>query len=131
MAISAVLNVMAEVRTTSGKRKDRHQVRTDGIAYYGYMLIADESTVTSRMALVLRQRPYARRYSPACLRARMFASFSVTHVHTLECSTVQVSSKGRRPLETKLLKVYVKLLARILRDYEKDSYGANEQGPDE
>lgn len=45
--------------------------------------------------------------------------------------TVQVSSKGRRPLETKLLKVYVKLLARILRDYEKDNYGANDQGPDE
>lgn len=45
--------------------------------------------------------------------------------------TVQALSNGRRSLETKLLKVYVKLLARLIRDGEKDNFGANEQGSNE
>lgn len=56
---------------------------------------------------------------------------AVAYLYTLECSTVQAPSKGKRSLETKLLKVYVKLLARLIRDGEKDNFGANEQGPNE
>lgn len=44
------------------------------------------------------------------------------------CWMQQVSGKGKRSLETKLLKVYVKLLARLLRDSEKDNFGINDQG---
>lgn len=44
---------------------------------------------------------------------------------------MQISGKGRRSLETKLLKVYVKLLARLLRDCEKDNFGADDQETDE
>ncbi|CAM9795466.1 unnamed protein product [Ectocarpus sp. 6 AP-2014] len=43
----------------------------------------------------------------------------------------QVSGRGKRSLETKLLKVYVKLLARLLRDSEKDSFGRNDGGSKE
>ena len=43
----------------------------------------------------------------------------------------QVSGRGKRSLETKLLKVYVKLLARLLRDSEKDKFGTNDQGSNE
>ncbi|CAM9903323.1 unnamed protein product [Scytosiphon promiscuus] len=43
----------------------------------------------------------------------------------------KVSGRGKRSLETKLLKVYVKLLARLLRDSEKDSFGRNDQGTNE
>lgn len=44
---------------------------------------------------------------------------------------LQVSVKGKRSLETKLLKVYVKLLARLLRDSEKDNFGTNDQAASE
>lgn len=43
----------------------------------------------------------------------------------------QSLGKGKRSLETKLLKVYVKLLARLLRDSEKDNFGTNDSASDE
>lgn len=58
-------------------------------------------------------------------------------VHFVNCAILgayvmfvfhQVSGRGKRSLETKLLKVYVKLLARLLRDSEKDNFGTNDQG---
>lgn len=54
----------------------------------------------------------------------------VDHVFLFLC-WLQISRQGKRFLETKLLKVYVKLLAHLSKEYDQSKVGGNSaQGQD-
>lgn len=148
VAMSALLDVMADAHTKSAGRQQSQEPEQVGWLVGWVSIKHDKVRYMIQGALVVHF-PYRRvlwnLYRSMDCRNYPFGNVAGFDLSIMQrslcafsdrvlCKTQQVSGRGKRSLETKLLKVYVKLLARLLRDSEKDNFGTNginDQGSNE